>query len=108
MTEVIVSNQVECLKCGDKPFSVDIHDFKPCACGSISVDGGTDYLRRVGDMNPEATKDLSISLPIETVDAAIKAVKWALDTKRNERGIAYAVIRALRDTGISLEVKGKE
>jgi hypothetical protein len=24
------------------------HDFKTCSCGKTSIDGGTDYLRRVG------------------------------------------------------------
>lgn len=33
------------------------HDFVPCNCGAICVDGGKDYLRRVG--NPEDRIEMS-------------------------------------------------
>ena len=33
------------------------HDFKFCKCKSVAVDGGHDYLRRVGQ--PEEWEDLS-------------------------------------------------
>ena len=94
---VIVSNQVECLKCGDRPFSAHRHDFRYCKCGSIAVDGGTKYLRRVGDL--KNARDISIELPQKTVNAGIEAVDWAKETGRNSKGIFYAVVRALRDEG---------
>lgn len=49
--EKIIKNKVKCLKCDDIIESTHRHDFVTCTCGSISVDGGHDYLRRVGDMN---------------------------------------------------------
>ena len=57
----IIQNQVECLKCGDRPFSAHRHDYRECKCGAIAVDGGLEYLRRVGDLS--SFKELSISLP---------------------------------------------
>jgi len=46
---VIISNKAKCLKCGDVIESKSVHDFVTCSCGSLSVDGGKDYLRRVGN-----------------------------------------------------------
>ncbi|MDE2103176.1 MAG: hypothetical protein KGL39_38375 [Patescibacteria group bacterium] len=100
---MILSNQVRCNKCGDEPFSANRHDFKSCKCGAISVDGGMDYLRRVGDIG--GYTDLSIELD----DAAAKAVRdkieWAFETKRNSLGILCAVAIALRDAGYEIREK---
>lgn len=38
-------NIIQCKKCKDIIESVSRHDFKKCKCGSIVVDGGTDYLK---------------------------------------------------------------
>ena len=50
-------NRIKCLKCGDIIISESVHDFKFCKCGSCAVDGGTDYLRRCGEL--ENWEDLS-------------------------------------------------
>ena len=42
----ILLNAARCAKCGDVLVSKTRHDFKFCKCGSIAVDGGTDYLKR--------------------------------------------------------------
>lgn len=47
----IIRNSVRCLKCGDEVESKHGHDFKFCECGAIAVDGGRNYLRRVGDFS---------------------------------------------------------
>lgn len=44
----IVLNGLVCLKCSDVIFSTHRHDFKYCSCKAVAVDGGNDYLRRVG------------------------------------------------------------
>lgn len=36
---------IRCKKCGDVITSRHTHDFVTCKCGSVSVDGGDDYLR---------------------------------------------------------------
>jgi len=46
----IKTNKAQCLKCKDIITSKYRHDFVTCSCGSLSVDGGRDYLKRSGDM----------------------------------------------------------
>ncbi len=45
----IRTNKIKCLKCGDIIESTSAHDFKFCSCGACAVDGGMEYLRRVGE-----------------------------------------------------------
>ena len=100
----ILSNQAECLKCGDKPYSAHRHDFKHCECGEIFVDGGMSYLRH-GFSNKENYKNISISLPEEAVNYALERLDWCDETGRNNLGRLCAVVIALRDSGVTLEVK---
>ena len=51
LEQVISVNRVYCKKCKDTPTSHHGHDFVSCKCGAISVDGGPNYLRRIGDLN---------------------------------------------------------
>ncbi len=44
----ITHNSIKCLNCEDVIKSTYRHDFKFCKCGSVAVDGGLDYLKRVG------------------------------------------------------------
>ena len=44
-------NSVRCKVCGDIIRSKNRHDYVECHCGAISVDGGSWYLRRVGNLN---------------------------------------------------------
>lgn len=54
----IIKNQVRCKLCGDEPESKHRHDFRPCKCGNVIVDGGKDYLRRV--FSTREWEDISI------------------------------------------------
>ena len=53
----ITVNKIRCKKCGDIIESKSIQDFRSCKCGSVAVDGGHNYLRRVGNL--EDWEDLS-------------------------------------------------
>jgi len=46
----ILVNKIQCKKCKDIIESKHVHDFKWCTCKSIAVDGGLEYLRRVGNI----------------------------------------------------------
>lgn len=46
----ILVNKIQCKKCNDIIELKDLHDFKWCACKSIAVDGGLEYIRRVGNL----------------------------------------------------------
>ena len=94
---MIVENTVVCLSCGDKIVSKHRHDFVTCTCGSVSVDGGQEYLRRIGDFGN--AMDISWSLPDDVYKECAKAAQNALDAGRNKFGIANAVMRALRERG---------
>lgn len=54
----LLLNQAKCKLCGDVIQSTSIHDIKQCKCGSISVDGGNEYVRRIGNL--DAVEELSI------------------------------------------------
>ena len=59
----IKRNRAKCFKCGDVVESTHVHDFKYCSCKSMAVDGGPDYLRRLGNLThmedlSEFTEDL--------------------------------------------------
>jgi hypothetical protein len=57
MNQKILRNMARCKRCGDLIESKHRHDFVRCTCGAIAVDGGTDYLRRIGVM--DAFEELS-------------------------------------------------
>lgn len=40
---------LKCLNCKDVIKSKHRHDFVTCSCGKVSVDGGNEYLRIIGD-----------------------------------------------------------
>ena len=54
----IISNKIKCKKCGDIIESKSTNDYKRCSYGAVAVDGGINYLKRVG--NEEDYKELSI------------------------------------------------
>ena len=54
----IVRNSIRCNKCNDIIQSNSRHDFQSCQCGAVAVDGGLDYLRRIGTQ--EDWEELSI------------------------------------------------
>lgn len=92
---MIVQNAVTCLSCGDFIYSAHRHHYNQCTCGAIAVDGGQDYLRRVGAV--DACVEMSWSIPDEVYKACADAVQEAMDTHRNKYGIANAVLRKLRE-----------
>ena len=47
--EVIISKKIKCKKCGDIIESKSTNDYKRCSCGAAAIDGGKDYLKRIGN-----------------------------------------------------------
>ena len=47
---VVVVNKCQCAKCLDIIESRHRHDFVQCSCGAIFTDGGTEYIRRGGEI----------------------------------------------------------
>ena len=90
----IIQNELECTKCGDIIYSAYRHDFKYCKCGSVAVDGGMNYIRRVGNVKDMVER--SMYMDEDALADCEDAIRWAEDTDRNELGAVLAVIRALR------------
>lgn len=99
MAKILV-NQIECLKCGDKPFLANRHDFKYCKCGAVAVEGGMSYLKISGEAG--IYKEMSISVPDEAFEAAVEALKWCDETGRNNLGRICAIARYMRDAGFEV------
>ena len=47
--EKIISNKIKCKKCGDVIKSKNTNDYKRCSCGAVAVEGGKNYLKRIGN-----------------------------------------------------------
>lgn len=56
--EEIISNKIKGKKCGDIIESKSTNDYKRCSCGTVAVDGGKDYLKRI--CTEEEYEELSI------------------------------------------------
>ncbi len=54
----IIHYRAKCKLYGEVLESYSVHDFKMCSCGSLGVDGGHDYLRRVC-ATPDCYEELS-------------------------------------------------
>lgn len=51
-------NAIQCLHCGETIESTYTHDLQICKCGKVGVDGGPEYLKRIG--NESDYKELSV------------------------------------------------
>lgn len=56
---MITRNAARCRKCDTVVESKTRHDFVPCTCGAIFVDGGLDYVRAGG--SPEDFESLAMT-----------------------------------------------
>ena len=54
---------IKCPNCNCVIYSRTRHDYRACDCGKCAIDGGFDYIRLVGNLNPifllevDATKE---------------------------------------------------
>ena len=94
----IMCNQIECLSCGDKPFSRHRHDYSSCKCGKVAVDGGQRYLRRVG----VGYTDMSIVWP-EDLSAALTEAFDSQEGGYTSYGFTCLVARVIRDVGYEIK-----
>ncbi len=109
MTEFIVANSVRCKLCGDNIFSGHRHDMVACKCGNISVDGGQDYLRRVGGIGEYVDTSIVMDLDdmIFIVDA-LKDMRELLSDRANTHMITMCVLSMLMSRGYMIVNTGHE
>ena len=76
----IRTNKIKCKKCGDIIESINVHDFKWCSCRVVAVDGGHEYLKRVG--NKEDFEELSHFIKLAEINTdGFEIVKDAISKK---------------------------
>ena len=66
MNEIIL-NRAKCNKYGDIITSYHGHDYVSCKCGLITVDGGTNYLKRTGELSDAIEMSIDSSSPFEVI-----------------------------------------
>ena len=103
---IIVANAAKCLSCGDSIYSAFRHDYTTCSCGNCSLDGGCDYFRTVYK-DIDKVKFEHIIASKDFLDELIKEVDSSMNSGRNARGVAYAALRAIRDSGASFKIDDK-
>lgn len=99
----LVENRGICGKCGDVIVSRHRHDFVRCSCGAAAVDGGLDYLRRVGSVKEDSQYE--VGLPREPYKGEIKAgleLVWLRDCGTRTgfvipRGSPLRVVKKVKD-----------
>lgn len=62
-----MGTKLKCVKCEDIIESMHVHDFKPCKCGAIYVDGGNEYTRMGGDFKDILVEYKNEWLPMREV-----------------------------------------
>lgn len=83
----IIKNKAECRLCGDIIESKTRHDFVTCKCSEISVDGGTDYIKRSArHMNNAIDRSEYISMPRYVRYDGYIAIKVPKHKNANSRG----------------------
>ena len=70
-------NSIKCKRCGQILISKSRHDYVECKCGAVAVDGGGEYLRRVG--NPDDYEELSSNNGTKIIFPNLKPVPAVVD-----------------------------
>lgn len=99
----ILQNAAMCTECKTILVSNRVHDYKVCNCGSITVDGGHEYLRR-SSLDELFVRDLSISVPTDGIVSDFKLIKecfnralWGTFGKDGQSEFKYKFIKDLDD-----------
>ena len=101
---MILQNQIRCLKCKDEVYSAHRHDFVTCSCGAVAVDGGMEYLRRVG--NADDWKEMSITITEGLCLKLTNMIDEATKENKNALGVLCTIARELKKNGYAItEIK---
>lgn len=89
----LIVNRAQCLRCGEILISKYTHDFVTCSCGSLSVYGGQDYLKRCYN-NDRDVLELSLyqSSPWEEIRPNVFRGSYGADGKQPLTWIALCDI----------------
>lgn len=79
----LLLNAIQCKSCDDIVVSHSRHDFRSCKCGKVSVDGGLEYIRRVGQLDLIVERCAYVWDRSRPGDAANKFIVWSPGGKTN-------------------------
>ncbi len=94
MEDRILLNSIKCLKCEDVLVSKNRHDFVMCSCGKVGVDGGTEYLRRIG--TPKDWYELSVHDDGKH-ETRRNTLRWGVNYDENMNRLPQTEWRLLKD-----------
>lgn len=84
-------NAVRCNKCNKTIFSWSVHQLSSCTCGSVLVDGGFDYLKRIGSNYTELNQE---DIPIEVIR---EDFTWGQNYTKEGIKLSEIITRLLKD-----------
>ena len=76
---MIILNRIKCLNCEEVLTSEHVHDYNPCQCGDVAVDGGLDYLKRVGTNYLDKSIEIPDELWSELVELLVEPNRESLE-----------------------------
>lgn len=80
----LLLNAIQCKSCDEIIVSHSRHDFRTCRCGKVSVDGGLEYTRRVGQLDLITERCAYVwDKWSQSTDAAGKFIVWSPGGKTN-------------------------
>lgn len=98
MENRILQNKIKCDTCRVEIESFHRHDFKFCDCGTVAVDGGHDYPRRIG----QGWEDLSI-YDDEDHQTRRNSLKWGVNYNKEGKLLPkteWKLIKNMEDSHI--------
>lgn len=113
----ISRNSAKCHICLSEIESVSVHHYITCTCGNIAVDGGKEYLRRVGKgLADNSFTDTSVYVhraPKEVIDTLLKMEEtdklldlrnlftlWVKSASFNDKLEKIRLVRSLTGCGL--------
>lgn len=94
LRQIVISNRAQCAHCQEIIESKHVHDYRPCKCGAISVDGGLEYLRRAYQKDGDII-ELSEILNIEKIRLEKIRETVELANNRAEQEAMKTILMAL-------------
>ena len=102
MKKRLIKNAFKCLYCNDTIESKHQHEYVTCQCGKTSIDGGTSYIRLVGDLNN--IKDMSEYIDVWEDGDKIRCIDGSKQ-KTLELGKVYTVDTSMNTTEDRVYIK---
>lgn len=94
---MIYRNSAKCLKCNEELISRSRHDYVTCKCGSLSVDGGRDYLKRRGKSGQYHETSITSDAPFQAIR---EALEWGSYGKSGDEDLRFIKLKDLEESHI--------